>query len=221
MAKGNDMLSRFPLLGAIIVLALPAGCTSAVPHLDGEAAPVSGSPSSTVAASLSPPPPSVTASSAAPSASTKPTPGRATPSGLVIGPTGLGKLKIGMTVKQAKASGMIASYEASDHCGYSRLRNAPADQGAVTHSNKLGVIAISGYSNMRTPEGIRIGSTLNEVRRAYDDLAPSVVDRTLTTGSGRLWTDTHDGNNVSYRMSVRNFKVTELGLERAHQDCYE
>lgn len=140
----------------------------------------------------------------------------------MIGPTGLGTLKIGMTVSQAKATGLITNYEAYDGpegCGYSKLKGAGGSAGAVTHSPQLGVVAIQGYGKMHTPEGIGLGDTLDEVKQTYSDFEASDVDETERTGDGRAWA--HAAGKVNYRFTFDNDKLTELGLEHQNQDCYE
>ncbi|BCJ44057.1 hypothetical protein GCM10010168_08700 [Actinoplanes ianthinogenes] len=140
-----------------------------------------------------------------------------------IGPTGLGALKIGMTLAQATATGLITGYENYDGpeaCGNSHLKGAPeSPAGAVTHSPRLGVVAIQAYGDMQTPEGIGFGSTLDQVRAAYPSFEGSDIDEPERTGDGRAWA--RASGAVNYRFTFDNDKVIELGLEHKDQDCYE
>ncbi|RAK28832.1 hypothetical protein B0I29_119170 [Actinoplanes lutulentus] len=140
----------------------------------------------------------------------------------MFGPAGLGKLTIGMTVAQAKATGLITNYEggSSPGCGASVLKASP-DAGSVVHSPDLGVISIPAYGRLATPEGIRIGSTLKQVKSAYDDLLAGGVDDTLDSGNGRAWATGDDGDKVHYRFHFTDSKVAELFLEHDNQNCYE
>ncbi|WIM95045.1 hypothetical protein ACTOB_007110 [Actinoplanes oblitus] len=127
-----------------------------------------------------------------------------------------------MTVNQAKATGLITgytTYDGPEGCGNSRLKGAGSSGGEITHSPRLGVVAIQAYGKMHTPEGIGFGSTMDQVRSAYPDFEGSDVDETERFGDGRAWA--HASGKVNYRFTFDNDKVIELGLEHQNQDCYE
>lgn len=226
------MQRNIPIAGAIVGLALLTGCGPSVQHLDGPAVPVGAASSSSAAAANGPSsspaashpvtPSAVPGPSRSVSGAPQPQPGKTAATDPVLGPTALGKLRIGMTVSEARATGLIVGYrDGGTACGSSTLRGAPTGAGMVVHSPRRGVVAISAYGSTRTPEGIGIGSALDEVKRAYADLSPSEADDTLNRGSGRLWANLHDGDKVGYRMMIRGKMVVELAIEHVDQDCYE
>lgn len=233
------MRHTISMAATIAGLALLTGCDAPVEHRAGAAAPVGAQAPGTSAAapaSTSPSTPPTTAAGSPtetnpPTATTSPEPTRGpttrptptrTATALVLGPTSLGRLTIGMTVAQARATDMIVSYRGSaGSCGYSRLRSAPADGGTVTHSPRKGIIAIAAYGAIRTPEGIKLGSSLEQVRDAYADFSANPEDDPTSDGTGRSVAGTRDGDHVHYRITFRNYRVAELELEHDEQDCYE
>ncbi|MEV0293357.1 hypothetical protein [Nocardia sp. NPDC050710] len=87
-----------------------------------------------------------------------------------FGPLGYGKLRLGMSVADAQATGEIAKLEDmggdppgcgryTTHAGWSGFYN----QGEI-------VAIMHGKLPARTPEGITVGSTLDQVRAAYPTL---------------------------------------------------
>lgn len=86
----------------------------------------------------------------------------------VFGPDGYGRLKLGMTLEQALASGEISPVKsASGPCVQFVLRAHPDAGGFITSTD--GVVIIDAGEGMRTPEGIGIGSTVEEFKAAYPD----------------------------------------------------
>jgi hypothetical protein len=159
-----------------------------------------------------------TPAAATPAAAT-PAAAPATNSALVLGPDGLGALKLGMNRGQAEATGVVAPFTNepnSDQCRWrSKLKGAPADKGTVLYSNTLGVASIDAYAGVRTPEGITIGSPLSAVDQAY----PGWNRPTTDTGHGHAQVPGH--SQVVYRIAYAGGAVAELTLQYAHQDCYE
>ncbi|AEV81159.1 hypothetical protein ACWT_0145 [Actinoplanes sp. SE50] len=197
------------------------GCTRKPDVVSGEAAPIGGIVSATTT-----PPPAAAGSPTTTTPTTKPavrvvSTGNTDPAPakrLILGPDGLSALKIGMTAQDALATGMIVGYHASTACTTSHLKGH--DDAVVQHSPGKGIIAISAYGDIRTPEGIHLGSTLEEVMKAYGKrFKPSEVDGTVQSRTGRAWATSTD--LVNYRFFVKKDKVVELEVEHAHQDCYE
>jgi hypothetical protein len=199
-----------PLVGAVACLLFAAAC-SPVQHQSGDAAPA-GSPVPTVAA---PSTTTVTATTPPPAAPSTPASTReATTRPVLLGPEGYGKLKIGMTEKQAKATGMLTSFDNSG-CRIAYLRGFPQGRGAVFVSPTLGLIAINAWGDMKTPEGVRVGTSAAEMRRIYPK-------RQFVDGDGdyeKVFVKV--SNEAVYRIAVNDGKVTELTLQHAHQNCYE
>ncbi|GIF09529.1 hypothetical protein [Actinoplanes siamensis] len=211
-------------LATAIALSLPVtACNDAPRHVAGDAAPVGALPQASATSTPVATKPHVTPASkgTSPPAAGTSRPSTATsrpPAASVLGPTGLGALRIGMTAAQAQATGLIAGYrDGGTSCSSSHLKNHP--DAVVVHSPRKGVVSIPAYGQLHTPEGVRVGSTMKQVRAAYDDLRPSEVDDTITAGSGRAWAAAT--TTVNYRFMFRNNKVTGLWLEIKGQDCYE
>jgi hypothetical protein len=214
------MRRTIPILTAALGLAVIAGCTPGPQRAGGTASPVGAagsiSPATTAPASA---PAARPSSPAAPSIS-KPT--THTPAPLVLGPTGLGKLKIGMSASKANATGMLVPplSTGATECEYPELRPRGSEH-PVVYSPRRGVISIPGWGKISTPEGIRIGSTLAQVKKAYDDFRPHSADDLGKNGDGRGFAGFNDSNNAHYRFEIDNRKVTELWIEHDNQDCYE
>lgn len=206
-----------PLVGALTCLLLVAACTSPA-HQSGNAAPAGSPDPATSAATTGTPAsstPSASSASSTPSApsspSARPSSSPTTTAPLVLGPNGIGSLKLGMTRQQATATGMLRPFKMS-RCGYSSLRAAPAEEGNVTLSPTLGIAAIAVWPGIRTREGLGIGMSSAEVLRIYPAYREGVNAGYVTT----------PGNDKAvYRIATRNGKVTALTLQFRNQDCYE
>jgi hypothetical protein len=212
------MRRTIPILTAALGLAVVAGCTPGPQRAGGTAAPVGAASSVSPATTASAP--TARPTSPAPPSTSKPS--RNTPAPLVLGPTGLGKLKIGMTASKANATGMLVQRlsNGTTECEHSELRPHGSEH-PVVYSPRRGVISIPGWGKISTPEGIRIGSTLGQVKKAYDDFRRHSVDDLGKTGDGRGFAGFNDSDNAHYRFSFENRIVTELWIEHDNQDCYE
>ncbi|MEV6298962.1 hypothetical protein AB0M02_06110 [Actinoplanes sp. NPDC051861] len=206
-------------------VALTAACGNSPEQVAGEAQPVGGASPAPSATSAGP----ATASpSAAPTTAqpSSPTPsrtaGKPQSRALVLGPTGLGQLKIGMSVKDAVATGEIKAAYKGEGCGSSELRAAGSSDITVITSSDKGLVFIPAYDRIATPAGIRIGSTIAQVRAAYSDFALNPIDEEDFQGTGRGLAGTEDRyDGVHYRFHFKNNKVAELALEHDEQNCYE
>ncbi|MEU4620992.1 hypothetical protein AB0G04_13565 [Actinoplanes sp. NPDC023801] len=206
----------------IVVLAgvlMVSGCTGGPQRLDGEAAPAGAVPPTPQAASASSAAPRPVPSSKSPS---PPAPKRSRTTTADAAPTrfsrdGLGKLKLGMTEKQALATGLVANRSGDDRCSTFELVPANWDGVAVVYSEVHGVVAIPGYGSISTPEGIRIGSTLAEVRAAYPDL-----DERLLDVNGKVFAKRTDGDGSHYEFvfdDSRRKTVDFLSVGVDEPDC--
>ncbi|MDQ0378053.1 hypothetical protein [Amycolatopsis thermophila] len=120
--------------------------------------------------------------------STSGTPRPALPARAVLGPTGYGKLRLGMTFDEAKATGMLAGAgTAPDQCATYRLTEGTGNIASVTISPSGGVVAFTA-TGARTPENTGTGSTVAELRNAYPDLTAGAGNYSTTTESGDHYT---------------------------------
>jgi hypothetical protein len=98
---------------------------------------------------------------------------------LVLGPDGVGSLRLGMNHHDLTATGLAYSAPGSRHDGWrpgcrvlhyrsARLGRIPGDTTAGSVSLHQGLERMYATRRMATPDGIRLGSTIDEVRTAYD-----------------------------------------------------
>lgn len=111
--------------------------------------------------------------------SSRPAPTQFTPITGTLGPDGYGALALGMTTREAKATGEVElnprngvgndidPFGGADCRSFNLVNHPPApdrESGAI--SPELGVALIDG-DGLETPEGIHAGSKLHEVRTTY------------------------------------------------------
>jgi hypothetical protein len=221
------MLRTLVLGSALLVPAvlLAGGCASQVPRADGSAGPVTPSPTVSSAPGTAPSP----AGSVAPtSAPTRPAPSHpatshrpSTPT--VLGPTGLGPLKLGMSSKKATATGLLTPWRGTAAAGCSLYSNLVAAHstydGNVEYSGDTGVETIEAYPGISTPEGIHLGSTTAQMRRAYPDWTNAQDQDPHAEGVGGA--DVPGNTKAFYRIQTKNGKVVDLTLQVAKENCYE
>ena len=196
-------------------LAVSACGTSAKPTATGRISTITP----TASANSTAPEPSSTPTptpSSAPSHSTKPAPSKTV---VTLGPLGLGPLKLGMSPKEAKATGLIGHMDpATPGCTTGQLKGASGSQGGLYFSSDVGLAAIYAYGKLATPEGIKLGSTYAQVHKAYPKWS-GIIDG--TAGRGLVAAPGNPG--ASYRIDVSDTtgKVQSLALQALDQDCYE
>ncbi|WP_158510590.1 hypothetical protein [Actinoplanes friuliensis] len=230
-----------PVIGTLLAAAIvTAGCSDGVERLDGAATPIGA-----VSASPSPAP-SVTSPSSAPSSSPSPSPSESpskspskSPPGssptssspksrpTVLGPNGLGALKLGMSQKEAEATGVLTAFKGKINEGCNQpahVRYAsginPGSDGMVYYSpGVLGIQIIDAYTGVRTPEGITLGSSAKAMRRAYPDWRNATEED--PTADGRGYAEVAGNGKARYRIVTANGLVVELTLQWVNQNCYE
>lgn len=229
----TKMRPGFMVLVATVGVAL-SGCVNSPRQLAGEATPfgaaspipstiptVAAAPSPSSSPSSRPPsPPGTSKTSIPPEKSSRPSFHRVIGPAKVLGPTGLGKLQIGMTTKEAEATGMVEAGEGDRDCGSWYLK-PDVKGGAQVGWSSRGVISIAAYDQIATPEGIRIGSLLAQVEKAYDDLTGVAADKDGGSwGDGPALAGQEDTyGDVHYRFLFVNGAVVKMNLEHDRPKC--
>jgi hypothetical protein len=201
-------MRAMPLVGAVTCLLFAAACSS-VEHQGGDAAPAGAPASATPTSAQTTPPPVTPASTEAADAP------------LVLGPDGFGALKMGMTKEQAEATGMLEPFKvggARDDCLVARLRAAPAGQAVVFVYQKLGVVSISAGPTVKTPEGVGIGTSGAQAKRAYKNWYRVDLNPTPKGDYEQALVKVTD--ETRYRIAVLGGKVDSLALQDVSNHCY-
>ncbi|MFI9846006.1 hypothetical protein ACIHFD_53900 [Nonomuraea sp. NPDC051941] len=133
----------------------------------------------------------------------------------VVGPNGFGGLKLGMSLKQAKAAGITKKIDGgTDGCSGWDLKKYPTgkDNVGLYISPKLGVAAFFAPKAAKTPEGVAAGTAKSQLKKVYPHLKQD------THG---FWVTTVPGNTKAYySFTVLHGKVTEFGMALKKQDCF-
>lgn len=169
---------------------------------------------------------------------TPPSPTNASTPPTTLGADGYGALKLGMTKAEAGATGLATGITGTEgSCGDTSdgtLAGTPTPEatpgantenpyvrGTLFFSGDTGkLVVISAYGPVATPEGIKVGSTLAELKAAYPTWSGEPDDAGKDSDSGRGYVEL-PGGKASYRIVVESGKVVELSLDSADQDCYE
>jgi hypothetical protein len=136
----------------------------------------------------------------------------------VLGPTGLGALKLGMSPDDAYATGLITKPSGGTGCDLKAgLVGSAATEGVwFTSDNRLS--AIPAYGDIATPEGVHLGSTVDKLRAAYP--AYMAIDEGQEADD-RGYTDVPGHSNLQYRVETRGGVVVSLTLQSKAHGCYE
>ncbi|MEV4887811.1 hypothetical protein AB0K48_00270 [Nonomuraea sp. NPDC055795] len=132
-----------------------------------------------------------------------------------LGPHGYGSVKLGMTLKQATTTGaVVKKLPGNGGCSGWDLKSfpTPKDSVGIYISPKVGLAAIFAAKGMKTPEGIRIGSTTKQVKAAYPRVKKDVHGFYVTTVPGN--------KKAYYTFGLTRGKVTEYGIALNKQDCF-
>ncbi|MEU6788433.1 hypothetical protein ABZ912_55385 [Nonomuraea angiospora] len=133
----------------------------------------------------------------------------------VFGPNGFGGVKLGMSLKQARATGITKKIDGgAAGCSGWDLKKYPTgkDNVGLYISPKLGVAAFFAPKAAKTPEGVAIGTAKSQLSKVYPHLKQD------THG---FWVTTVPGNKQAYySFTVEHGKVTDYGLALKKQDCF-
>ncbi|GAA1648983.1 hypothetical protein ACFQY4_04325 [Catellatospora bangladeshensis] len=208
---------------AVLIVAPVTAYAALGPDRDGPPVVVATAPG-TPSPSLAEPSPSPFPSPS-PSAPASPSPSappsRQSTARYTLGPKGYGPLRLDMTGAQARATGMTTAIPAVADCNaevYLRGTRYPESFGYPGRVWFDGgrVAVIWATPGMSTPEGIRIGSSLAELRRAYPEWEPVSGE-----AEGHGPAAVRGNSDARYRIDVRDGKVVSLSLGSRHRGCYE
>lgn len=136
------------------------------------------------------------------------------PAPVVLGPRGIGALRLGMTGDQVSATGEATAQQGSAHDGWrpgclvlTLNHESNGYDGQV--SADQGLEKIRATPSMRTPEGVGVGSTSEAFAAAYPEQANLRTDVfEIPTGKGSV-----------YRFVLDGGRVTALDLQLPYLDC--
>ncbi|GAA0464520.1 hypothetical protein Aca07nite_26420 [Actinoplanes capillaceus] len=209
------MRRTYMIAVAVAGVTLVTGCANGPERVAGDAVPHGGATpaaSVSVAASVTP---AVTSPSPSRTSSTPKSSATAAPRQFT--PAGYGALKLGMSGKQALATGLVRNQSGSgDACSTFELIPAKRKGVSVVLSKRMGIVTIPAPAWVPTPEGIRAGSTVKQVQDAYSDLDGDVNDPLNTFP---LIANQNDGDDSRYLIYIEDGKVDAVFVERNGADC--
>ena len=132
----------------------------------------------------------------------------------VFGPDGYGPISVGMSVAAAKATGKVgAPVGGTEVCRGYEWAYSPGP--VLIMSTRYGVYSVPGLAtDAQTPEGVRIGSTADQVRAAY----PHAVAGHRNTVDTFTVPTRNPANQ--YLFGVRDGKVVGMAVQAADpHDC--
>jgi hypothetical protein len=130
-----------------------------------------------------------------------------------FGPNGYGGYTLGESMADAKAAGLDVNE--SGACLSSGEIKAASGVADVLISTKLGIYLIYTGDPIATPEGIKVGSTLDEAKKAYPGLTG--VSKDYPAGEGPNYVAVPGNDKVTYELNVTGGKVDKLSMRLA--DC--
>ncbi|MEV7009691.1 hypothetical protein [Streptosporangium sp. NPDC051022] len=131
----------------------------------------------------------------------------------VFGPFGYGGVKLGMSAKQARATKKITAKAGWGPCTGWDLTASPTGRGEVGLfiSKRRGVAVIFAPKGVKTPQGIGIGSTGTQLKKAYPDLKLSASGYPVVTAPGNP--------RASYSFLLSRGRIRQMILGLNNQDC--
>ncbi|MER6575514.1 hypothetical protein [Nonomuraea sp. NPDC001023] len=133
-----------------------------------------------------------------------------------FGPQGYGGVTLGMSAKAAQATGKIVHKSGLDSPSCSgwdlKAHRTGRDTVGLFISKKQGVAIIFAPKGVKTPQGIGIGSTNVQLKRAY-------ATKLRTAASGFPYVAAPGNAKAHYYFLLRNGKIYEMGLALDKQDC--
>ncbi|MBO3744987.1 hypothetical protein J5X84_02830 [Streptosporangiaceae bacterium NEAU-GS5] len=129
-----------------------------------------------------------------------------------FGPKGYDGIKLGMSVKKAKATGKIKHELHTDNGKCSLWEWKNHRDRVVYTSKKFGVVGIVVSGKARTPEGIGVGATKTKLKKAYPKIK---FDKITHQGTVKL----PGKPKAAYTFDIEDGKVSVLYLITVAEDC--
>ena len=129
----------------------------------------------------------------------------------VLGPTGVGKLQLGMSFKAAMATGLVVKNSGPGFAMLYTVKDHPRAGLCLDKAN--GLMAIFADKSAVTPEGIHLGSTHAEVVSAYPNVKRSVDFEYVPISPTTRY------EIVDFQIDQHN-KVTSLVLTDVSENCF-
>ncbi|MEU7900328.1 hypothetical protein AB0B45_46785 [Nonomuraea sp. NPDC049152] len=130
-----------------------------------------------------------------------------------LGPYGLGGVQLGMSAKDATATGKVVQKTRAGACSGWDLKAHPSGRDGVGMwiSKKLGVAMIFAPEGVKTPQGIGLGSTQKQLNKAYPKLKRAASGFPIAKVPGNP--------KAYYYFLLSKNKIYEMGLALSNQDC--
>jgi hypothetical protein len=132
-----------------------------------------------------------------------------------LGPEGYAGIKLGASAAEVKAAGLDVDDPTSPCDGYAEVKG-PKGWAGLLISAKDGVYLISARDPEATPEGVKLGSTLAEVKKAYPQMTDVVGNPAADDDTTRV-VRVPGNPKAKYEVIMKNGKVDALDLRL--KDC--
>lgn len=195
MPPATSTTTRPPAASSIEVSSLPTQSTA-------EAPPLTTTPTTTIPPKA---PPTKTRTSE---------PGPPDLNYLVLGPTGLRSVRLGQTLEEAQATGMlgIVTSTTAGGCEVYQLISDDRVAGFVYIS---GTVQEISADPAQTPQGVGPGWTLAQVKKVYPD-----IDEQAVTEKGEAVVPVPGNPSAVFRLGIPSGEVTSVSLEVTNSSCW-
>ncbi|HYQ63009.1 hypothetical protein [Actinophytocola sp.] len=132
----------------------------------------------------------------------------------VLGPTGLREVRLGQTLDEAKATGMLGDVTSHTAGGCDEYQLVSDDRVAGFVYVSATVREISA-APAQTPQGVGPGWTIEQVRTVYPD-----IDEQQVTGKGEATVPVPGNAAAVFRLGVPSGTVTSVSLAYTDSTCW-